>query len=405
MFEEEPSTLKDKLIRFVVGLFLFLLVGMLVITFLPGDAEQSFLGAITGESSTKAGSIGGKTIPVDYFNAARRDCYYNYQRYGREVAGNSELILSCAFSTVKELYVARDIAEAVGFHVSEISIKRQLSEQARQAHKEAKNQAGYGEEDSRTVEEIYQQILVSVPMHYRVDYATGFSLFPVFIDQPLNPSPKELELKKEATQTKVSFRVLSFTEVDLLNQLENKIQVTEDELKKEFEKESKESKDKTITLESRRIVLTSKIKFDKKRAELEIWKKNLASKISQENALEAISKEVGSAIESIPFSFLKDLNSLKSSSNKEYRLGTDTKFWEELARDPFGKKRVAGPFADGDKLVYVEFGDLIFESSLPIKKEETDSENGKQLSGFFYEISQALGSEYGIEKQKTLSAD
>lgn len=405
MFEEEPSSLKDKLVRFLVGIFLFLLVGMLVITFLPGDAEQSFMGAITGQSSTKAGSIAGKTIPVDYFNAARRDCFYNYQRYGREAAGNSELILSCAFSTVKELYVARDISDAVGYHVSETNIKRGLSDQARQAHKEVKSQAGYGEEDSRTVEEIYQQILRAVPMNYRIDYATGFSLFPAFIDQPLSPSPKELELKTEATQAKVSFRVLSFSEVDLLNQLENKIQVTEDEIKKEFEKEKKESKDQNQTLESRRTILTSKLKFDKKRAELEIWKKNIASKVSLENALDTISKEVNAPIETIPFSPLKDLNSLKSSSKKEYRLGTDTKFWEELARYPFGKKRVAGPFADGDKLVYVEFGDLIFESVSPIKKEDTESEKGRQLSNFFFEISQALGTEYGIEKQKTLSAD
>lgn len=344
MFEEEPSSLKDKVIRGLVGLFLFILVGMLIVTFLPGDAEQSFIGALTGQSSTKAGSIAGRSVPIDYFNAARRDCYYRYQQYSKEMASNPEMIQSCAFSTIRELYVANDIATAVGYKVSEISIKRELSNQARQIHKESSSQAGYGEEDTRSLSQIYQQILNSAPMNYRVDSATGMSLFPVFLEQKWNPTSAEKQIDTEAKSAKISFRILSFTEVNLLNQLESKIQIPDADLLAEYEKEkegnlSKDSSGNIPSFESRKSILTSKLKFDRKRKELEIWKKRIQSLSSAENALETISKEVGQPIETIPATFLGDLKQVKSSKGTTYHLASDPKFWEELSSNPFGKKK------------------------------------------------------------------
>jgi len=417
MFEEEPSSLKDKVIRGLVGLFLFILVGMLIVTFLPGDAEQSFIGALTGQSSTKAGSIAGRSVPIDYFNAARRDCYYRYQQYSKEMASNAEMIQSCAFSTIRELYVANDIATAVGYKVSEISIKRELSSQARQIHKESSSQAGYGEEDTRSLSQVYQQILNSAPMNYRVDSTTGMSLFPVFLEQKWNPTPAEKQIETEAKSAKISFRILSFTEVNLLNQLESKIQIPDADLQAEYEKEKKEgnlSKDASGNIpsfESRKSILTSKLKFDRKRKELEIWKKRIQSLAAGENALEKIANETGQSIETIPATFLGDLKDVKSSKGTTYHLASDTRFWEELSSNPFGKKKVTGPFTDNDKQIYVEFGDFTLsgtQKAPALPKEENqmaDFMKQRQLLSFFLEINQSLSGEYNIEKQKALSVE
>ncbi|MDZ4725913.1 MAG: hypothetical protein SH817_07140 [Leptospira sp.] len=415
MFEEEATTWKEKLTRAVVGLFLFILVAMLVVTFLPGDAEQSFMGALTGSSSTKAGSIAGRAVPIDYFNAARRECYYRYSQYSKEMASNPEMIQSCAFSTTKELFIANDIAKAIGYRISETSIKRDLSVQARQIHKESVSQAGFSEEDTRTVDQIYQQILRSTPMNYRIDTATGYSIFQGFLDQKLTPSPAEGLIESEAKSAKVSFRLVAFTEVNLLNQIENKLQIPEVELLAEYEKEKKEgnlSKDangKVPSFEERKSILTSKLKFDKKRKELEVWKKKIESLVLGENALEAIAKETAQSIESISATPLSELKSLRSPKGTTFRLANDPKFWEALSANPFGKKKVLGPFTDNDKQIYVEFGDLSF-SKVTVAAQKpvlspTDFMKQNQLLGFFLEINKSLSGEYNIEKQKALSLE
>ncbi|EKJ87104.1 hypothetical protein CLV96_3758 [Leptospira meyeri] len=413
MFEEEPSTLKEKIYRAIIALFLFILVGTLIITFLPGDAEQSLVGAITGQNSTKAGTIAGRSIPVDYFNAAKRDCYYRYQQYGRETAQNPELLNSCAFSTVKEIYIANDIAAAVGFQVSEISIKREMSRQAREVHKESVSQAGYGEEDSRSLTEIYQQIYRSAPMNYRIDSATGYALYPNFLDQPFSPTENEAELEDEAKRAKISFRIVAISEVNLLNAVEAKINISDEELKKEYEKEKKDgslAKDAAgnfVSFESRKPLLLSKMKFDRKRKEVEIWKGRIAAKVSEPNALEAIASETLQPIETVSNVSLSDLKLVTSNRGNSYRLANSAKFWETLANDPFSKKTVVGPFSDNDKQVYVEFGALTYGQTTAKKPADqaADFLKQRQLLSFFLEINQSLAAEYNVEKKGLLSLE
>ncbi len=413
MFEDEPSTLKEKIYRTIIALFLFILVGTLIITFLPGDAEQSLIGAITGQNSTKAGSIAGRSIPVDYFNAAKRDCYYRYQQYGRETAQNPELLNSCAYSTVREIYIANDIASAVGFQVSEISIKREMSRQAREIHKESVSQAGYGEEDSRSLTEIYQQIYRSAPMNYRIDSATGYALFPTFLDQPLNPTENEVELESEAKRAKISFRLVAISEVNLLNAVESKINISDAELQKEYEKEKTEgtlSKDPSgnfVSFETRKPLLLSKLKFDRKRKEVEVWKGRISQKISEPNALDAIASESGQPIEIVSGASLSDLKLVTSNRGNSYRLANSSKFWESLANDPFSKKTVVGPFSDNDKQVYVEFTALTYgQPTAQAPKDQTsDFLKQRQLLSFFLEINQSLAAEYNVEKKGLLSLE
>ena len=252
-------------------------------------------------------------------------------------------------------------------------------------------------------------------MNYRIDTATGYSIFQGFLDQKLTPSPAEGLIESEAKSAKVSFRLVAFTEVNLLNQIENKLQIPEVELLAEYEKEKKEgnlSKDangKVPSFEERKSILTSKLKFDKKRKELEVWKKKIESLVLGENALEAIAKETAQSIESISATPLSELKSLRSPKGTTFRLANDPKFWEALSANPFGKKKVLGPFTDNDKQIYVEFGDLSF-SKVTVAAQKpvlspTDFMKQNQLLGFFLEINKSLSGEYNIEKQKALSLE
>ncbi|MDF3818959.1 SurA N-terminal domain-containing protein [Leptospira sp. 96542] len=414
MFEDEPSTLKQKITRLFIGLFLSLLVLMLLFQFIQEDAKQSALGAVTGQSSTKAGSVAGRSIPIDYFNAARQSCYSRYQQqYGRDISQNPEFLNSCAFSMIKELYIGNDIAEAVGFKVSETYIKRELAKQAHQMHKEASAQAGYAEEDTRSVQEIYQQLYRSAPMAFQVDLSTYYFLFNTFVDQTFKPSASEQNLESEAKRAKISFRVVAFSEVDLLNRLENTIQISDLDLKTEYDREVKEgnlSKDASgnfPSFETRKPLLLSKLKFDRKRKEVETWKNKIAAKATEPNGLEAIANETGMPIELVSNASLSDLKLVTSNRGNSYRLANSPKFWEALGNDPFGKKLVLGPFNDNDKQVFVEFGVLSFGEPLPQKPEDqmADFLKQRQLYSFFLEINQSLAAEYNVEKKNLLTQE
>lgn len=103
--ELENVSLKDKIIRAIVAFFLFILVSGLIITFLPGDAEKSFFDVISGRSNLNAGKIGSDSIPMDYFQAAQRDCFFQYRNIAPSLAEDPSTLQSCAFQTIRSLVV------------------------------------------------------------------------------------------------------------------------------------------------------------------------------------------------------------------------------------------------------------------------------------------------------------
>ncbi|NUM42324.1 MAG: hypothetical protein HUU45_11920, partial [Leptospiraceae bacterium] len=142
MFQEEPTTIKEKIFKTIGGLFLFILVAMLAITFLPGDAEKTLFQALSGEGSLNVGKIGGESIPFDYFQAARRECYFRYKEYLPSMANDSSTLDSCAYQSIRSIKVAGMIADRVGYSVSVNGIKEELSKQARDIHKQSNTSAG-----------------------------------------------------------------------------------------------------------------------------------------------------------------------------------------------------------------------------------------------------------------------
>ena len=135
--EYEEPTIGNKIIRVVVGVFLTILVSMLILTLLPGDAEQNMFKILTGQDDYSAGKIGDETIPPDYFQAARKDCYQRYKDYNPNLSNDSSELNSCAYDTIKTFKIYKAIAHSVGYGISDQKLKEIIWEQAKQVHKES----------------------------------------------------------------------------------------------------------------------------------------------------------------------------------------------------------------------------------------------------------------------------
>lgn len=237
--ELENVSLKDKIIRAIVAFFLFILVSGLIITFLPGDAEKSFFDVISGRSNLNAGKIGSDSIPMDYFQAAQRDCFFQYRNIAPSLAEDPSTLQSCAFQTIRSLVVTKQIANATGFSVSETGIREELSEEARRIYRESVTGAGYSEEDVRKPEVIYKQILNSAPMQYRVDRKNASSLYDSLLNSDLKKTDGELAVQKESSSARFRLRIVSYTDEQLNKLAEKEIPVSEEVLRVKYENEKK----------------------------------------------------------------------------------------------------------------------------------------------------------------------
>jgi hypothetical protein len=410
MLLEEPKelTLKDKIIRTFVGIFMTILVGMLIITFIPNDAEQSLQLMLSGQDSHSAGKFGEETIPMDYFQAARKDCY---SRYKDSPGGNvdNSLVISCAYSQIKTLKVSRLIAESVGFGISENRIKEMILEQAKQVHGESYVGAGYSEEDRSSLEDIYINILRSVPMEYRQDGLISYTLFQSFLNAKLSASEAEKNLKRDAGELRVDLSYVYFTDADLLAKVGDSIEIPEAELQKEYDQSvkagtlPKNAQGEVPSFEERKAILYNKLKADKKQglvAELKTKIQTLKNSDGKE-VLKEIAVLTGSKIEDIKKVSLTEL-SKPSADSKFFRFASNAGFLKDFVEIPFGKGMVGGPYVDSEKSVYVEFKELKFEKdSKPnvAQEDQRFSPEMMKMYSFLEEINQSISARFPVYRK------
>jgi len=410
MLEENPQTIGQKIWRGLVGLFLGILVVMLIITLLPaGDMEESLINQLTGRVSTQAGSIGGKSIPMDYFNSARKNCYFRYKEYAPNLASDDGILADCAFQTLRSVFVGKEIADAFGYRVSELAIKRELSRQAREYHKEASMQAGFDTEDLRSADEIYRNLLQSEPLLFRIETATAMNLFNEFLYTDLKKSPGQILVEEEAKSARLGLRIVFFP-TSVLNEIaERNIEVTDAEILAEYEKETKSGTTpkgedgKPLSLEDRRSILSSKIRFDKRSKAVDAIRQNL-QKMRQDGAnLEDLAKFVST--KPVLFRELKieDLNSINLSGNTLRPLQNGD-FLRDMSEIGFGPRRIGGPYQDGDRNYFVEFLSLELPK-LSSPKEPQEMESRNFLASVFLEMNQSVGKERPLIKNIRISSD
>lgn len=411
MLEETPTTIGQRIWRGLIGLFLGILVLMLIITFLPGDMEESFMNTITGKISTTAGHVGNTPIPIDYFNAARKDCYYRYKEYAPQLATSDDMISNCAFQTLRSVMVGKELAAAFGYQVSQLAVKRELSRQAREYQQQAGDQAGYDEEDLRSVEDIYRNLLRSEPILYRVDTTTSMTLFNSFLHSELKKTESELALENEAKGVRVSLRLVAFTNSDLMEKVESELNITDEMIRTEYDKETKagttpKGEDgKPLSFEARKAILTSKIRLDRKSKGLEEKKAELKAIREKGASLEEIAADLSMRPISLQNLTIQDLSSL-NYQGQIFRLSQDQGFLKDMSERGFGDKKVGGPYQDGDKNFFVEFTGVTLGSPSVAKQTQAGTEDSTALlSGFFMEMNQSIGKDKPLLRNIRLAGE
>jgi hypothetical protein len=399
MLEEKPTSLGQILIRGIVGLLLAVLVLMLIVTFLPGDLEQNLLDQVTGRMSSNAGSVGNRSIPMDYFNSARKECYFRYKEYAPQMAGNEEMLTNCAYQTIRTVYIAGQMAKSMGYQISELAIKRELSRQARELYKQSSTQAGYSEDDIRSPEEIYKNLLRSEPLHYRTESSTALSLFDNFLRADLNTTPSEINIQNDAKNAKISLRLVGISDLELISVVESELVVSDEEAKKEYDKEVKAgtgpkgADGKALSFEARKSILLSKIRLDKKNRAVEEKKSALKIKKEQGSTLEDIANELKQKPINLSNLSIQDLSSV-SNNGQVFRLTQDNAFLQDMGNLGFGSKKIGGPYKSGDKTIFVEFTDLkIPQSNSDLSKIQPNPDDKRLLFSFFLEMNQSISKE------------
>jgi hypothetical protein len=411
MLEETPTTIGQKIWRGLIGFFLGILVLMLIITLLPaGDMEESLINQLTGRVSTKAGKIGNQSIPMDYFNAARRDCYYQYKEYAPQLADNEGMISNCAFQTLRSVVVGKELADSFGYQISELAIKRELSRQAREYHSQVSQQAGYDKEDLRSVEDIYRNLLRSEPILYRVDVSTAKSLFDGFMRATVKKTESEIGIENESNLAKISIKLVPFNNSVLSEIVDRELTISDDEIRKEYDKETKAGttpkgeNGKPLSFDERKSILTSKIRLDKKNQAIEAKRIELNKKREDGASLE----ELAQIVSSKPVLFnnlgIQSLSSL-SQGDKIYRLTQDQEFLKDMSEKGFGTGKIGGPYKDGEKNYFVEFTSLSLPENLVASGSIEREDSRSLLGGFFLEINQSLGKERPLVRNVRIAGE
>jgi hypothetical protein len=404
--EKEETTLKDKINRYVIGTFMAILVGTLIITLIPNEAEQNFFRLLTGQDSFSAGKIGDENIPMDYFQTARRDCYQRYKDSQPSAANDVSAINSCAYSGVKSLKVNKVIAEAIGYGVSLQRVKEQIYEQAVQIHKDSSEGAGYADDEKISLEELYRNLLRSVPIHYRQDMLISMGLYKDQFFNRLETSESEKKLKEDAENLKIQLQFIQFSEADLLNKVDSTITITDEELKKVYDdaiasgNAPKNAKGEIPSFEERKPVLYNTLKSEKKQAIVTDLKAKMQALKSQEGTdiLKKIAEISGSKLEQTPKVTLSELS--KPGANT-FRFASNSAFLKDLVEIPFGKGKVGGPYTEGNTIGYVEFKELVLEDKPNVKKvipTEISSDKMK-IYTIIEEVNQSVAGRYPVYRK------
>ena len=399
ILEEEPVSIAQKIYRVFAGLFIAVLVVMLIFTFIPGDAEQSLLRTITGQDQMTAGKVGDESIPVDYFKAARLECYYMFKQ--------RSMLENCAFNQVRSLKIDRVLGTAAGYYVSDLSIKEDISNEARRIHGQTGTSAGYASDEVRSVDEIYRSILLSVPMHYRQDSVLASDLYERFLYTDVKETEEEQKVRSELENVRISLSYISFSDEELSKLVGEIPAVTDEEIQKEYDASIANktipmgSDGKPQSLETRKALIFNKIQTEAKEKKLSELKAKILSVKGAENAnLAAIGTISGSKIQELSKISLSSLNSPSKDAKTELpKFLSASSFLKDITNMSFGKGKVGGPYTDKDKTFYVEFKDLAIESGNSVGKTVALNDNGSnKVRMFLYEIKQSLNGIYPIQR-------
>ncbi|EPG67990.1 hypothetical protein ACE5IS_03600 [Leptospira wolffii] len=402
MTKPDGITIKDILFKVGATVFLGILVLMLIIMLLKPDVEQAGMDMLTGKGGISAGEIGGKDVPMDFFNSARRQCYMYFGGQG----SNGQLA-DCAFMILKRFYTINRIAKEVGYTYTEESLRSSLWEEAQKASKNSIHGAGYSEDDMKKPEQVYRQLLQEASIRFRVEATIQQNIQQNFLLSDLRRTDGELEIQSEASGAKVDLDAVIYTDEDLSKLAELNLEPTDAQLMELYQKESldpntpKGKDGKAIPFEERKVVLRGKYKVEARKNALESAKAKLVSLQNEPDGIRKIAGLLGKNTVSVRNRSLSELKQLNDGKNN-YSLFADKRFFQDIILPDSIQKKNLGPYRDMDKYAIVSFSGLKFGATDPSYLRVRDA--AAIVGGILMEIPQSLEEETTVERKESRSA-
>ncbi|MEQ9365476.1 MAG: hypothetical protein RIF32_14615 [Leptospirales bacterium] len=374
---------------------ILLLVGMMAITFTGQDLNVT--GALANRGGV--GSYNGETIKSrDYsyhYNVCNRQAALYRQQFG-DLLGPGQSIDSffnlndCVRRSVQQAFVLPTLAQRMGLGVSLESVQKQAQEEA---ITQARQQEGLLEEDRMSPVMIYERSLQNFPLDLRRRQAAVERTGQI-LNETIKISDEAAKARWLAGEIGVRLSLIRFNNPQLLARIKKTISVTEDEVRAAFVEEQAKRKEQDPdapekAFEDEQAFVQDRLKTKLARVELEAATKKvdeLTVKGKGDFNLEEVARILGVNIENPGVIKLQELNGVPAGGGSRANLNTP-----EFLKD-LGKRRsnfAAGPYTDGEFIVYVKVEDIVRPDSAVMpaaKKDEIKEQVGRGLTGQFYQF-------------------
>ncbi|MCR9140787.1 MAG: hypothetical protein NXI24_00845 [bacterium] len=374
---------------------ILLLVGMMAITFTGQDLNVT--GALANRGGV--GSYDGETIKGrDYsyhYNVCNRQATLYRQQFG-DLLGPGQSIDSffnlndCVRRSLQQAYVLPTIAERMGLGVSMESVRKQAQQEA---ITQARQQEGLLEEDRMTPIMIYERSLQNFPLELRRRQAAVDRTGQI-LNETITISDEAAKARWLAGETGVALRLIRFNNPGMLAKIKKTISVTEEEVRTAFAEEQAKRKEqepdaKPKAFEDEQAFVQDRLKTKLARKQLEAATKKV-DELTKKGAAEFRLEDVAGILDVDIFNAgrvkLQELGGVPAGGGSRANLSTP-----EFLK-VFGQRRsnfTAGPFTDGEFIVYVEVQDVSLPGSAAMpaaKKDEIKEQAGRGLTGQFYQF-------------------
>lgn len=394
----DSCSVKDLLqyvLRGGAWVIILLLVGMMALTFTGQDLNVT--GALANRGGV--GNYDGETIKSrDYsyhYNVCNRQATLYRQQFG-DLLGPGQSIDSffnlndCIRRSLQQAYIIPTVASRMGLGVSLRSVQKQAEEEA---ITQSRQQDGLLEEDRMTARMIYERSLQNFPLELRRRQAAVERTGQI-LNETIGISDAAAQARWLAGETGIQLSLIRFNNPQLLAKVKKTISVSEDQVRAAFAEEQAKKKEQNPdetprAFEDEQAFVQDRLKTKLARAKLETATKKideLTVKGKGGFRLEDVAQLLDVKIEDPGVVKLQELNGVPAGGGSRANLNTP-----EFLKD-LGKLRsnfTAGPYTDGEFVVYVAVKDIIRPGSAVMpaaKKDEIKEQVGRTLTGQFYQF-------------------
>ncbi|MCB1164941.1 MAG: hypothetical protein KDK37_10225 [Leptospiraceae bacterium] len=342
--------------RIGVGAIVLFLVLMMGVTFSRQPLDQ-ILSILTG--GTQYGSFDGEEVTQEEYGRTLQSCRDRFAQFGQVP---DFFLNGCLQNGLQELYVLPKIASRMGVDVTSAEMEKKLVEAAREI---AAQDSSTFEDDRMSVRDAYTRLVGMAPVSFRRRATSAQNAQQTIMS--VNASPSLVEAATLARETKINLRIIRFTQTSLLGRFDDRVQVSEQDLQKEYDAWKKE--DPSIPpLDKNKGQVMDRVRTKKKQDLLASAKEHLA-RLKPEEGLGAVSEATGIAAQTAPPVALEALSQVTVPGGPAANLASGD-FFSDLAKYKPGERRFYGPYQDGEATIYLEIQGI---QKVPMSAKDAES--------------------------------